>query len=66
MLKTEAIEKLGGTNKSAALAIGISVQAISQWPETLPPRIADRVIAALSRMPRRIKPEAVKPEKASA
>jgi len=50
MLKTRAIELLGGSVTAAADAIGITPQAISQWPETLPPRIADRVQAALVRM----------------
>ena len=45
MLKTQAIELLGGTATAAADAIGISPQAVSQWPDELPPRIADRVYA---------------------
>lgn len=49
MLKTEAIDLLGGTPAAAAVEIGVSVQAISQWPDELPPRIADRVQAALWR-----------------
>lgn len=49
MLKTKAIELLGGTIPAAAEAIGISYQAVNQWPETLPDRIADRVYAALAR-----------------
>lgn len=50
MNKSEAIALLGGTTKLAADAIGISAQAVSLWPEELPPRIADRVQAALWRM----------------
>ena len=49
MLKTKAIELLGGSISAAAEAIGISYQAVNQWPEDLPPRIADRVYAALAR-----------------
>ena len=45
MLKTQAIELLGGTITAAAQAIGITYQAVNQWPEELPPRIADRVYA---------------------
>ena len=50
MDKTKAIELLGGTVGSAAEAIGINSQAISQWPDTLPPRLVDRVIAARLRI----------------
>jgi hypothetical protein len=50
MKKTQAIELLGGTAAAAAKAIGISSAAVSLWPDELPPRIADRVQAALYRM----------------
>lgn len=49
MLKSEAISLLGGTATSAASAIGVTPQAVTGWPEELPPRIADRVLAALYR-----------------
>ena len=49
MNKAKAIELLGGTVASAAEAIGVTVQAVSQWPDPLPDRIADRVLAALAR-----------------
>ena len=49
MKKTLALQMLGGTVAKAAEAIGINSQAISQWPEELPPRLADRVIAACAR-----------------
>jgi hypothetical protein len=49
MLKTEAIDLLGGTVSAAAKAIGISWEAVNKWPDELPPRIADRVQAALWR-----------------
>lgn len=45
MLKTKAIELLGGSTAAAANAIGISYQAVNKWPDELPPRIADRVYA---------------------
>ena len=52
MLKTEAIKLLGGSPTAAASAIGITPQAVSQWPDELPERIADRVYAALARAER--------------
>ena len=50
MDKQEAIRLLGGTNAAAALAVGVTVQAVSSWPNPLPQRIADRVQAALWRI----------------
>lgn len=49
MLKTKAIELLGGTVPDAAAAIGITYQAVEKWPDVLPARIADRVVAAIAR-----------------
>lgn len=49
MLKSKAIELLGGTTAAAAKAIGVTYQAIDKWPDELPPRLADRVLAALAR-----------------
>ena len=49
MLKTQAIELLGGSITAAAKAIGISYQAVDKWPDDLPPRIADRVYAVWGR-----------------
>ena len=49
MLKTKAIELLGGSTSTAAHAIGISYQAVDKWPDVLPARIADRVYAAIAR-----------------
>jgi hypothetical protein len=49
MLKSKAIELLGGSVASAAKAIGVSYQAVDKWPDELSPRIADRVLAALAR-----------------
>ena len=49
MLKSTAIELLGGTTTAAAEAIGVSYQAIDKWPMVLPRRIEDRVLAAQAR-----------------
>jgi hypothetical protein len=49
MLKTQAIELLGGSVTASAKAVGNSYQAVTKWPDVLPPRIADCVYAALSR-----------------
>lgn len=50
MNKQHAISLLGGSNKSAAKAIGISQQAVSLWPDELTPAISDRVEAAYFRL----------------
>lgn len=62
MLKTEALELLGGTTTAVAEAIGITPQAVSQWPDILPDRIADRVYAALARRTDLIGPPAAPTE----
>lgn len=49
MLKSTAIELLGGTIAAAAAAVRVSYQAVDKWPDDLPPRIEDRVLAALAR-----------------
>jgi len=49
MLKTKAIALLGGSVSDAADAIGVTYQAIEKWPDVLPARIADRVVAAIAR-----------------
>ena len=49
MKKDRAIQILGGSIPSAAAALGVSYQAVNQWPEDLPPRISDRVFAAAVR-----------------
>jgi len=49
MKKHEAIDLLGGTVSKAAKAMGITPSAIAQWPDDLPGRIFDRVIAAVAR-----------------
>lgn len=49
MKKQKAIELLGGSVATVAEAVGISYQAVRQWPEELPSRIEDRVMAAVAR-----------------
>ena len=50
MLKVKAFQLLGVESLSEAAAlIGVSPSAVSQWPDVLPPRIEDRVLAALAR-----------------
>jgi len=49
MKKPDAIKLLGGTIRSAAQAVGITPQGVSQWPDELPQSIVDRVQAALAR-----------------
>ena len=56
MNKSEAIALLGGSVAAAAKEVGVTVQAVGQWPDPLPTRIADRVQAALYRMSKRRKP----------
>ena len=50
MLKTEAIQLLGGTIPAVAAAVGVTYQAVDKWPDVLPQRISDRVQAALWRI----------------
>lgn len=47
--KLDAIRMCGGTTVTTARLIGVTKSAVSQWPDPLPPRIADRVYAALYR-----------------
>ncbi|MNK33416.1 hypothetical protein D3C87_518970 [compost metagenome] len=49
MTKTEATRLLGDSTAAAAQAIGITPQAYYQWPEELPARLQDRVVAAIAR-----------------
>ena len=49
MQKAKAIELLGGTVTAAAQAVGVTYQAVDKWPDPLPSRIEDRVLAALAR-----------------
>ncbi len=45
MRKEEAVN-LFGTPSQLAQAVGVTLQAISGWPDVLTDRISDRVIAA--------------------
>jgi hypothetical protein len=49
MRKAKAIELLGGTPAAAAKEVGVTYQAVDKWPDPLPRRIADRVLAAVAR-----------------
>lgn len=62
MNKARALELLGGSVATAADAIGCTSSAISQWPEVLPDRIIDRVIAALVRQGKPVPPELIDTE----
>lgn len=48
MTKTQAIA-IFRTGKLLADALGITRSAVSQWPEELPPRLADEIIGAALR-----------------
>lgn len=65
MHKEKAIELLGGSVASAAEAIGISYQAVVKWPDELPARIEDRVLAVIARKhltPAQLGAESTEPE----
>lgn len=49
MLKSKAIELLGGSVSAAAEALGVTYQAIDKWPDELPARIADRVLGVIAK-----------------
>lgn len=49
MLKSKAIEMLGGTTAAAANALGVSYQAIDKWPDVLPSRISERVLGVIAK-----------------
>lgn len=46
--KFEVVDTFGSVG-AVAKAVGVTSQAVSQWPDVLPPRIEDRVVAALTR-----------------
>jgi DNA-binding transcriptional regulator YdaS (Cro superfamily) len=64
MKKAHALKLLGGSVADAAAAIGVSSSAVSQWPDVLPDRIADRVLAALAR--KHLPPEVIGTEDSAA
>jgi hypothetical protein len=45
MKKQTAIYFLGGTISNAARTLGISRQAVHQWPDPVPQAVADRILA---------------------
>lgn len=49
MDKQHAINLLGGTVTDAARAVGVTPGAICNWPDVLPARLSDRVLAAFAR-----------------
>lgn len=49
MKKSRALELLGGTPAAAARSLGVSHAAISQWPDELPARIAERVLGVVAK-----------------
>lgn len=50
MKKQTAYALLGGTPTTIARHVGCTASAVKQWPDPLPRRIADRVLAARVRM----------------
>ncbi len=67
MRKSTAFVLLGPAVKDVAEAVGCSGSAVRQWPETLPRRIADRVLAAWARkhMPDELREQLERAEQAA-
>jgi DNA-binding transcriptional regulator YdaS (Cro superfamily) len=57
MKKSEAFELLSCSLTELAELVGVTPSAVSQWPEVLTDRLADRVLAVLAR--RHLSPELV-------
>ncbi len=66
MRKTQAIDLLGGAVTAAAGGMGITYQAVNQWPDVLPNRIADRVLGACLRLGVEVPSEFIKPKQPQA
>lgn len=49
MNKALALSLIGGSPLRAAKAVGVSRSAVAQWPDPLPPKLVDRVVAAWAR-----------------
>lgn len=49
MLKSKAIELLGGTIAAAAAELGVTYQAIDKWPDDLSERVAQRVLGVVAK-----------------
>ena len=47
MKKTYALKKLGGNMQNAANELGVTIQAVYQWPDPLTERIKERVAEAV-------------------
>ena len=58
MKKSAALALLGGTPTTAAFHLECTRQAVHDWPDELPRRIEDRVLAARLRLECRIAHEA--------
>jgi hypothetical protein len=58
MRKSTAIQLLGGSIASAAKELGVTYQAVGKWPDPLPDRVADRVLAHLAR--KHLPPEVIR------
>ena len=50
MTKTEALELFGGRPADVARALGITRQAVNNWPDALPQSVSDRVLGAYTRL----------------
>jgi UTP--glucose-1-phosphate uridylyltransferase len=50
MTKSEAVALFGDTQTALANALGVSRSYISQWPDVLEPKQADRVLGAAVRL----------------
>jgi hypothetical protein len=61
MRKQTAYELLGGTTETVARSTDCTRQAVEKWPDPLPRRIADRVLAARLRLEWRIAREKAAP-----
>ena len=48
--KQEAIQIFGGTMRAVGDALGITRQAVYQWPEVLPQDTSDRLVGAAIRL----------------
>ncbi len=55
----QSVIKLFGNGAAVGRAVGCTKGAVCNWPDPLPPRIADRVIAALVRAGRADEAEAL-------
>ena len=61
MKKQVALEYFGGSVCQLAEALNVSPQAVYDWPDILPRRLVDRVIAACVRTGRDVPQELVAP-----